>query len=171
MDNSTLQRRRKQHCSVQRSSARPFTPAFEREVQVTLPGSENRPSQLASYHLSNPRFEPEIRPVQVQIRHKREGRNSSIDEMSRNKLRAENEELRVKVRSLGLELRSARETISQLQASLPLSSGSTTCSDPPRAFRPLPLLDIKKLAQCKGFQEEFMENFANFSQSWRAQLP
>lgn len=171
MDNSTLQRRRKQHSSAQRSSVRPFTPAFERELQVTLPGSEHRPSQLASYHLSNPRFQPEIRPVGVQTYGKREGRNCSIDAISRNQLRTENQELRVKVRSLGLELRSARETISQLQASLPLSSGSTTCSDPPRAMRPLPLLDIKKLAQCKGFQEEFMENFANFSQSWRAQLP
>lgn len=172
MDCSTLERRRKARSSAQRSSART---SFQREVSVSLPGCQ--PSLFASYRLSHPRLEPEILPVMTLVPRKRHEtskewrRKSSFEEVSRSQLRVENEELRMKVQSLGQELRRARETISQLQSTLPLSSASTTCSDPPRAHRTVPLLDVKTLGQCKGFQEEFMENFPNFSQSWRAQIP
>lgn len=165
MDCLTLERRRK---------ARALTP-FQCEVQVTLPSDQA--SLLASYHLSHPRLEPEIRTVNTRIPRKRHGtskgrrRKSSFEEVSRSQLRAENEELKMKVLSLGQELRRARETILQMQSALSLSSASTTCSDPPRALRTVPVLNVKALGQGKGFQEEFMENFPNFSQSWRAQIP
>lgn len=158
-------------CKRKQACGRTLTPARLCEVQITLPGPEHPTSLLASYHLSHPLLEPEILTLSQPKRlHKSSKQRASVsfDSFSRDQLLSENANLRGKVQLLGKELDKAKRTIAQLQYSVPMSSASTTCSDPHRLV--VPLLDVKSLSPCKGFHEEFMENLPNFSQSWRAQI-
>lgn len=79
----------------------------------------------------------------------------------------ENRDLKTEVQRLEDALQSAQQTISDLRSLIKVRDSEPVRRQSLPGEVPVPMLKLPEAGVYRGFHEEFMDNLANFSQSWR----